>query len=483
MNAANSADTRSAERSVAGPGARRRPIIEPFKIKVVEPIRLTTRQERTTYLEAAGYNVFKLRAEDVLIDLLTDSGTSAMSADQWAAVMRGDEAYAGSKSWYRFEAAVKDIFGFAHVIPTHQGRAAERILFSTVCRPGHVVPSNTHFDTTRANIEAAGAEAVDMPIPEGLVPSRVHPFKGNMDVAALEALIADVGADRIPICMLTVTNNTGGGQPVSMANIRAVSEVCHAHGIPFYLDACRFAENAWFIKEREEGFAHRSAREIAREMFSYADGCTMSAKKDALVNIGGFLATNDTSLARQEQNLLILTEGFPTYGGLAGRDLEAIAVGLEEVLREDYLTYRIASVRWLGRHLTEGGVPIVQPPGGHAVYLDAAAFLPHVPPLQLPGQSLVAELYVEGGVRGVEIGTVMFGHTDPDTGEEVPSRMELVRLAIPRRVYTESQIDYLVDVVLDVWDRREAIGGFRFVEQTPVLRHFTARFEPLYEMA
>jgi len=472
--------------SVAGRGgelsARRRPVIEPFKIKVVEPIKLTTREERTAYLKAAGYNVFKLRAEDVLIDLLTDSGTSAMSADQWAAVMRGDEAYAGSKSWYRFERVVKDIFGFRHVIPTHQGRAAERILFTTVCRPGHVVPNNTHFDTTRANIEAAGAQAVDLPIPEGLVPAEMHPFKGNMDVGRLEALIEEVGAERIPICMLTVTNNTGGGQPVSMANIRAVGKVCRRHGIPFYLDACRFAENAYFIKEREEGYADRPVREIAGEMFSYADGCTMSAKKDGLANIGGFLATNDENLARQEQNLLILTEGFPTYGGLAGRDLEAIAVGLEEVLDEDYLTYRIASVAWLGRHLTEGGVPIVQPPGGHAVYLDAAAFLPHVPPLQLPGQALVAELYVEGGVRGVEIGTVMFGHRDPDTGEEVPSRMELVRLAIPRRVYTESQIDYLVDVVLDVWDRRDGIGGFRFVEQAPVLRHFTARFEPLYEM-
>jgi tyrosine phenol-lyase len=482
VNPPSSADVGSAPDRDAALAARRRPIIEPFKIKVVEPIKLTTREERAAYLKEAGYNAFKLRAEDVLIDLLTDSGTSAMSADQWAAVMRGDEAYAGSKSWYRFESVVKDIFGFKHVIPTHQGRAAERILFTTVCRRGHVVPNNTHFDTTRANIEAVGAEAVDLPISEGLVPAQLHPFKGNMDVGRLEALIEEVGPERIPICMLTVTNNTGGGQPVSMANIRAVSEVCRRHGIPFYLDACRFAENAFFIKEREEGYADRPVRDIAREMFSYADGCTMSAKKDGLANIGGFLATNDDALARQEENLLILTEGFPTYGGLAGRDLEAIAVGLEEVLHEDYLTYRIASVRWLGRHLTEGGVPIVQPPGGHAVYLDAAAFLPHVPPLQLPGQALVAELYVEGGVRGVEIGTVMFGHRDPDTGEEVPSRMELVRLAIPRRVYTESQIDYLVDVVLDVWDRRESIGGFRFVEQASVLRHFTARFEPLYEM-
>ncbi len=460
-----------------------RRIIEPFRIKVVEPIRMTTAEERLAHLTEAGYNVFKLRAEDVLIDLLTDSGTAAMSSEQWAAMMRGDEAYAGSKSWYRFEAAVKDVFGFRHVIPTHQGRAAERILFSTVCRPGDLVPSNTHFDTTRANIEAAGAEAVDLPIPEGLVPSKMHPFKGNMDVAALEALIGRVGRERIPICMLTVTNNTGGGQPVSMANIRAVSEVCRRHGIPFYLDACRFAENAWFIKQREEGYAERSAKEIAREMFSHADGCTMSAKKDGLANIGGFLCTNDDALSRQEENLLILTEGFPTYGGMAGRDLDAIAVGLEEVLHEDYLTYRIEVARYLGEHLTDGGIPIVQPPGGHAVYIDAAAFLPHVPPLQLPGQSVVAELYLEGGIRAVEIGTVMFGHRDPATGEEVPSKMELVRLAIPRRVYTKSQVDYLVDTALEVAARRERIGGFRIVEQAPVLRHFTARFEPLYEPA
>ncbi|MHB1193025.1 MAG: tryptophanase [Longimicrobiales bacterium] len=459
-----------------------RRIIEPFRIKVVEPIRMTSAEERMGYLREAGYNVFKLRAEDVLIDLLTDSGTSAMSSEQWAAVMRGDEAYAGSKSWYRFEAAVKDIFGFRHVIPTHQGRAAERILFSTVCRAGHVVPSNTHFDTTRANIEATGAEAVDLPIPEGLVPSCVHPFKGNMNVDALEALIARVGPERVPICMLTVTNNTGGGQPVSMANIKAVGAVCRRHGIPFYLDACRFAENAFFIKMREEGYAGMSAKEIAREMFAQADGCTMSAKKDGLANIGGFLCINDDALSRQEENLLILTEGFPTYGGMAGRDLDAIAVGLEEVLHEDYLTYRIEVSRYLGEHLTAGGVPIVQPPGGHAVYIDAAAFLPHVPPLHFPGQSVVAELYLEGGIRAVEIGTVMFGHRDPATGQDVPSKMELVRLAIPRRVYTKSQIDYLVDVALDVYRRRDAIGGFRFVEEAPVLRHFTARFEPLYEL-
>ncbi len=457
-------------------------IIEPFRIKVVEPIRMTTPAERREYLVEAGYNVFKLRAEDVLIDLLTDSGTGAMSAEQWAAVMRGDESYAGSKSWYRFESTVKDIFGFTHVIPTHQGRAAERILFSTVCKAGDIVPNNTHFDTTRANIEATGAKAVDMPVAEGLVPSEPHRFKGNMDVEALEALIADAGADRIPICMLTVTNNTGGGQPVSMANIRAVSEICRRHGIPFYLDACRFAENAYFIKIREEGFEDTPVKEIAQEMFSYADGCTMSAKKDGMANIGGFLATNDAELASREETLLILTEGFPTYGGLAGRDLDAIAVGLEEVLHEDYLRYRIEVSRYLGEHLTEGGVPIMQPPGGHAVYIDAAAFLPHVPQLELPGQSVVAELYLAGGIRAVEIGTVMFGHVDSETGEDVPAKMELVRLAIPRRVYTKSHIDYLVDVILEVWDRREHVGGFRFVESPPVLRHFTARFEPLYSM-
>ena len=443
---------------------------------------MTTPAERMEYLVQAGYNVFKLRGDDVLIDLLTDSGTSAMSSEQWAAVMRGDEAYAGSRSWFRFEAVVKDIFGFRRVIPTHQGRAAERILFSTVCKPRHLVPSNTHFDTTRANIEATGAAAVDLPIPEGLVPSAIHPFKGNMDVDRLRAFIAEVGAERIPICMLTVTNNTGGGQPVSMANIREVSKVCREHGIPFYLDACRFAENAFFIKQREEGYAGVPVRQIAKEMFSYADGCTMSAKKDGLANIGGFLCTNDEALSRQEENLLILTEGFPTYGGLAGRDLDAIAVGLEEVLHEDYLTYRIEVARYLGEHLTEGGVPIVQPPGGHAVYIDAAAFLPHVPPHELPGQSLVAELYLEGGIRAVEIGTVMFGQRDPETGKETTAKMELVRLAIPRRVYTKSQIDYLVDVTLDVFQRRGAIGGFRFVEQAPVLRHFTATFAPLYQM-
>lgn len=441
---------------------------------------MTTRAERLERLRNASHNVFLLRAEDVLIDLLTDSGTSAMSAEQWAALMRGDEAYAGSDSFYRFESAFRDLFGFEYVIPTHQGRAAERILFSTLCEPGDVVPNNTHFDTTRANVEASGARAVDLPSPESRSTQEAHPFKGDLDVAALERLIEDVGAEKIPLCMLTITNNSGGGQPASMANIQAVSELCRAHGIPFYLDACRFAENAYLIREREAGYADRSVKEIAREVFSYADGCTFSAKKDGLANIGGFVATNDEELARRQKDLLILTEGFPTYGGMAGRDLDAIARGLHEVVHEDYLTYRLASVRYLGEHIAADGVPIVQPPGGHAVYIDAAAFLPHVPPLQLPGQSLVAELYVEGGVRGVEIGTVMFGRRDPETGEESTAPLELVRLAVPRRVYTQSHIDYVVEVILDVWRRREAIGGFRIRRQAPTLRHFTAEFEPLY---
>jgi tyrosine phenol-lyase len=455
-------------------------IIEPFKIKSVEPIRMTSRGQRLEYLREAGYNVFLLRAEDVLIDLLTDSGTSAMSAEQWAAIMRGDEAYAGSRSFYRLEARVRELFGFKHLIPTHQGRAAERILFSTICKPGDVVPNNTHFDTTRANVEAVGARAVDLPVPESQRRQEVLPFKGNMDVAALRELIDEVGAERIPVCMITVTNNSGGGQPVSLENVRAVSEVCAEHGIPFYIDACRFAENAYLIKVNEEGQGERSVEEIARELFSYADGCTFSAKKDGLANIGGFVATNDDRLAEQEKDLLILTEGFPTYGGLAGRDLDAIAVGLEEVVDEDYLEYRLASVRYLGEHVARAGVPIIQPPGGHAVYLDAAALLPQVPPLELPGQALAAELYLEGGIRGVEIGTVMFGRRDPETGEEQPGPMELVRLAIPRRVYTQSHMDYVVEVILDVFARRDQIGGFRITHQAPSLRHFSARFEPLY---
>ncbi len=460
-----------------------RTIIEPFRIKVVEPIRMTTRDERLHLLREAGHNVFLLRSEDVLLDLLTDSGTSAMSAEQWAGMMRGDESYAGSPSYYRFEEAVREVFGFQYVIPTHQGRAAERILFQTLCSPGDMVPSNTHFDTTRANVEAVGARAVDLLVPEGLRPSDVHPFKGNMDVARLEALIQEEGVDRIPLVMLTMTNNSGGGQPVSMANVRAVAEVCRSHGIPLYVDACRFAENAYLIKLREEGFEDRSVREIALEIFSWADGCTMSAKKDGLANIGGFVATRDEELARQQRNLLILTEGFPTYGGLAGRDLEAIAIGLREVLEEDYLEYRLASVRYLGEAIAAGGVPIVQPPGGHAVYIDAAAFLPHVTPLELPGQTLVAELYLEGGIRGVEVGTVMFGRRDPETGQESAAPMELVRLALPRRVYTQSHVDYMVEAILAFAQRRERVGGFRFTYQAPVLRHFTARFEPLYSLA
>jgi tyrosine phenol-lyase len=456
-------------------------IIEPFRIKVVEPIRMTTRSERVTLLREVGYNAFNLHSDDVLLDLLTDSGTSAMSAEQWAGIMRGDEAYAGSPSYYRFEEAVKEIYGFEQVIPTHQGRAAERILFTTLCSPGDVVPSNTHFDTTRANVEAVGARAMDLPVQEGLKPSEPHPFKGNLDTDRLEAVIRDEGPERIPLVVLTLTNNSGGGQPVSMANIRAVSELCRSHGIPLYIDACRFAENAYLIKQREEGYAEKSIPEIVWETFSWADGCTMSAKKDGLANIGGFVATNDPELAKRQRNLLILTEGFPTYGGLAGRDLEAIAIGLREVLDEDYLAYRLASVRYLGERISAGGVPIVQPPGGHAIYIDAAALLPHVPPLELPGQSVVAELYVQGGIRAVEVGTVMFGRRDPETGVEEPASMELVRLALPRRVYTQSHVDYMVEAILAFADRRDEVGGFRFSHQEPVLRHFTARFEPLYD--
>ena len=454
-------------------------IIEPFRIKSVEPIRMTSRDERERLIADADYNVFRLRARDVLIDLLTDSGTGAMSADQWSGVMRGDESYAGSESFYRFEETVRDIFGFRHVIPTHQGRAAERILFSTTCSPGDVVPNNTHFDTTRANVEAQGAEALDLPCPESRDLSSTEPFKGNIDVEALERTIEERGADRIPLAMVTVTNNSGGGQPVSMANLRAASELCREHGVPLYLDACRFAENAYFIQQREEGWGDASLKEIAREMFALADGCTMSAKKDGLANIGGFLATDDAELAREEKDLLILTEGFPTYGGMAGRDLEAIAVGLEEVLEPDYLTYRITSTAYLGRHIADAGVPIVEPPGGHAVYVDADAFCPNVEPLEYPGISLCVELYREAGIRAVEIGSVMFAREDPETGEEVPARNELVRLALPRRVYTQSHVDYVVEAILNIWERREEIGGYRITEAPPVLRHFTARFAPL----
>ncbi len=449
-------------------------IIEPFRIKSVEPIRWTTREEREQLLRAAYYNLFLLPADDVLIDLLTDSGTGAMSTHQWAAVMEGDESYAGSRSYERFRKSIQEIFGYAHVIPTHQGRAAERILFSVMCKKGDVVPSNTHFDTTRANIEFGGAEAVDLLISEGRQPSLVHPFKGNMDVAALEALIARVGRERIPLAMLTVTNNSGGGQPVSMENARAVSAICRKHRIPLYFDACRFAENAYFIKLREPGYQDKTPRQIAQEMFSLGDGCTMSAKKDGMANIGGFLCTNDENLARQEKDLLILTEGYPTYGGLAGRDLEAIAVGVQEALDEDYLRYRIASTAYLGNHLAEQGVPIVLPPGGHAVYLDARGFLPHVPLTQFPGVALAAELYLEGGIRSVEIGSLMFASA---------AKMDLVRLAIPRRVYTQSHIDYVIEVILEVWCRRNEIGGLRLTYEAPFLRHFTAHLEPIESRA
>jgi tryptophanase len=447
-----------------------RPIIEPFRIKSVEPIRETTRAQRQELIEKAGYNLFLVASEAILIDLLTDSGTSAMSTEQWAAMMRGDESYAGSPSFARFRDSVQAIMGFQHVIPTHQGRAAQRILFKVMCKNGDIVPNNTHFDTTRANCEYVGAQALDLPIPEAKEPATLHPFKGNMDTEALSEVIEREGRAKIPLVMLTVTNNSGGGQPVSMANIRAVKEICKHHKIPVYIDACRFAENAYFIKLREAGYANKSPRQIACEMFSYADGCTMSAKKDGLANIGGFLCTNDDLLAQQEKDLLILTEGFPTYGGLAGRDLEAIAVGLNEALEEEYLKYRIASTAFLGNRIAREGVPIVQPPGGHAIYIDARAFLPHIPTSQFPGIALAVELYIEGGIRSVEIGSLMFGEH---------ARMDLVRLAIPRRVYTQSHIEYVVEVILDVWRRRDKIVGYELVHQAPFLRHFTARLKPV----
>jgi tryptophanase len=447
-----------------------RTIIEPFRIKSVEPLTYTSREERESYLEAAGYNLFLIDARHILIDLLTDSGTSAMSTEQWAAVMRGDESYAGSESFFRLRRVVEALTGFRHIIPTHQGRAAERILFTVLTKPGHIVPSNTHFDTTRANIEFTGARAVDLPIPEAADTQARLDFKGNMDAAALEALIEREGAEKIPLAMLTITNNSGGGQPVSMANIEAVKRVASRHGIPLYLDACRFAENAWFIREREAGYADWTPKQIAQKMFSLADGCTFSAKKDAFANIGGFLCTNDDRLAQQETNLLILTEGFPTYGGLAGRDLDAIAVGLEEILHPDYLRYRIASTGYLGRHIADRGVPIVEPPGGHAIYIDAARMLPHIPPYQFPGQALAVELYRHAGIRSVEIGSVMFG---------AAARHELLRLAIPRRVYTQSHIDYVVEAVLEVNARKRDIRGLEIAEEPPFLRHFSARFRPL----
>lgn len=453
-------------------------IIEPFKIKSVEPIRFTTKEERIAILHEAHYNPFLIKADDVLIDLLTDSGTSAMSAKQWAGMMEGDESYAGAKSFFRFEKAVRDLTGLKYIIPTHQGRAAEKILFSIVGGKGKYIPNNTHFDTTRANVEFSGAIAVDFQTDEGKRPDVIAPFKGNMNVPALEKFIQETGAEHIPVCFITVTNNSGGGQPVSMQNIRETKAVLNKYKIPLFIDACRFAENSFFIKKREKGYENKTPKEIAKEMFSYADGVTMSAKKDAIVNMGGFLALNNDELATQARNLLIVTEGFPTYGGLAGRDLEAIAQGLEEVLDEHYLTYRLRSVEYLGNKLTEIGIPILQPPGGHAIYIDAKQFLPHIPAYQYPGQAVVCELYKTGGIRSVEIGSVMFGKYDERGKLHSPS-MELVRLAIPRRVYTQSHIDYVIECSIDVFNNRNNLRGFTISYEAPQLRHFTAHFNPL----
>ena len=453
-------------------------IIEPFRIKSVEPIYFTTQEQRVQILRDAFFNPFLIRAEDVMIDLLTDSGTSAMSSAQWAGIMLGDESYAGSNSFFHFESAIREITGLPIVIPTHQGRAAEKILFSIFGGQGKYVVSNTLFDTTRANIEFTGAIGVDLLCAEGKIPSVPAPFKGNMDTAALEKFILEKGAGHIPLCMITITNNSGGGQPVSMQNIRETKAICAKYKIPMYIDACRFAENAYFIKLREKEFAHASVAEIALEMFSYADGCTMSAKKDAFANIGGFIAVRDEKVALECRNLLIITEGFPTYGGLAGRDLEAIAIGLHEVLDEHYLQYRIRSIEYLTEKLVAAGVPVMQPAGGHAVYLDAKAFLPHVAPHQYPGQALACALYTEGGIRSVEIGSLMFGKYDP-SGNLIPSMMELVRLAIPRRVYTQSHVDYVAEMIIRVFQNRESIQGLRIVYEAPTLRHFTARLEAI----
>ena len=453
-------------------------IIEPFRIKTVEPIPQPTAAQRQQALQAAGYNLFLLKAKDVIIDLLTDSGTGAMSASQWSGMMQGDESYAGARSFERFESAVQTITGFKHVIPTHQGRAAERILFGAAVQQGDVVPNNTHFDTTRANVEARSAEARDIPVPEAHQPELVADFKGNIDLEAL-ARILDNEREVIPMVMMTVTNNSGGGQPASMANVKAASELCRSYGVPFYLDACRFAENSWFIKHREPGYANRTPLEIAQELFSYADGCTMSAKKDGMSNIGGFLAMNDDALARQCRDMLILSEGFPTYGGLAGYDLEAIAVGLQEALDEDYLRYRIRSVAYLGEKITVAGIPIVQPPGGHAIYIDAKAMLNHLPQNEYPAWALSLALYLAGGIRSVEIGSVMFGR-QPD-GSEKPAAMELVRLAFPRRVYTQSHVDYLAEVLIWLNEQKNRIQGVRMVSAPETLRHFSATFAPLHD--
>ena len=454
-----------------------RTIFEPFRIHSVEPLRITTEEERRVAIAAAGLNLFKVQARDVLIDLLTDSGTGAMSRDQWAAVQHGDESYAGSPSWTLFLEAVQELFPFKHVMPTHQGRAAERILFSVLGGPGKAFPNNTHFDTTRANIEYTGAEAVDLVIPEGRDPAALHPFKGNMDLEALDAFITERGSEAVPAVFATITNNTGGGQPVSLENLRGVRAVCDRYEVPFFLDACRFAENAWFIREREPGYGDVAVADIVREMASLADGMTMSAKKDPLANIGGWLALNDDAVADRCRNLEILTEGFPTYGGLAGRDLEAIAQGLKEAIGHDYLRYRIRSTAYLSEGLQRAGFPVLQPAGGHAVYIDARALLPHIPPLQYPGQALAVALYVTGGIRGCEIGTVMFGRR-PD-GSETPAAMDLVRLAVPRRTYTQSHIDYVIEIGAEIAERAADLRGLRITWEPQTLRHFTAQFEQL----
>ena len=451
---------------------------EPFRIKVVEPLRRVSREERERLIREAGLNIFAVPADSIYVDLLTDSGTAAMSDNQWAGLMLGDESYAGSRNFYHLQATVRDIFGYRHVIPTHQGRVAENLLFSTVLKKGDVVPNNIHFDTTRANVEHQGAEALDLVIDEGLDPTLQHPFKGNLDPLKLDRALTELGAARVPLVMITVTNNSGGGQPVSIANVRAVREVCNRHGVPLFFDACRFAENSWFIQQREAGYANKPVAEIAREMFSYGDGCTMSAKKDGLVNIGGFLALNNSEWAERITNLLILVEGFPTYGGLAGRDLEAISRGLREVLNEDYLAFRIGQVAQLGDQLDRAGVPIVKPVGGHAVYLDALRFLPQVPQSQYPGQALVVALYREYGIRVVEVGSLMFAHKDA-LGKTVYPRLELVRLAVPRRVYTTEHMRYVAESVIDLHRRREQMKGLRITYEAPVLRHFTVRLEEL----